>query len=161
MLDFPLWRRLTLWTITIVTCLAALPSIFAVSNIPWPAKLIEPKVNLGLDLAGGSHILLEASPDQIRRQRLDTMAEDVRNRLRQAKIAVGDISTKDGTVSFMVADPAKGDAAREALQTLTSGASMSGQRDWDLNDDAVRALANDRRFAGAHLIDALAHHIGG
>lgn len=140
MLDFPLWRRLTLWAITIVTCLAALPSLFAVTNTPWPSQLIAPKVNLGLDLAGGSHLLLEASADQIRRQRLDTMAEDVRNRLRQAKIAVGDISTKDGTVSFMVTDPAKGDAAREALQTLTSGASMSGQRDWDLKVDGGKIV---------------------
>ncbi len=140
MLDFPLWRRLMLWSITIVTCLAALPSIFAVSGLPWPARLIDPKVNLGLDLAGGSHILLEASSDQIRRQRLDTMAEDVRNRLRQAKIAIGDVSTKDGTVSLMVTDPAKGDAAREALQTLTSGASMSGQRDWDLKVDGGRIV---------------------
>jgi preprotein translocase subunit SecD len=140
MLDFPLWKRLSLWLVTIATCLAALPSIFAVSNLPWPARLIDPKVNLGLDLAGGSHILLEASADQIRRQRLDTMAEDVRNRLRQAKIAIGDISTQDGSVSFMVTDPAKGDAAREALQTLTSGASLSGQRDWDLKVDGGKIV---------------------
>lgn len=140
MLDFPLWKRFTLWAITIVTCLAALPSLFAVSGIAWPAQLIEPKVNLGLDLAGGSHILLEASADQITRQRLETMGEDVKNRLRQAKIETGDISTKDGTVSFMVTDPAKAGQAREVLQTLTSGASMSGQRDWDLNVDGGRIV---------------------
>ena len=140
MLDFPIWRRLTLWLITLVACIAALPSIFAVSNLQWPARLIEPKVNLGLDLAGGSHILLEASADQIKRQRLETMAEDVKNRLRQAKIDTGDISTKDGTVTFMVTDPTKGGQAREVLQTLTSGASMSGQRDWDLSVDGGRIV---------------------
>lgn len=140
MLDFPLWRRLTLWSITLACCVAALPSIFAVANLPWPARLIDPKVNLGLDLAGGSHILLEASADQIKRQRLETMAEDVKNRLRQAKIETGDISTKDGAVTFMVTDPTKSGQAREALQTLTSGASMSGQRDWDLNVDGGRIV---------------------
>ncbi|MFN3517172.1 MAG: protein translocase subunit SecD [Novosphingobium sp.] len=140
MLEFPIWKRLWLWTITIVLCLGALPSLFAVGGLPWPAQLIEPKVNLGLDLAGGSHILLEASADQIKRQRLETMAEDVKNRLRQAKIETGDISTKDGTVAFMVTDPAKAGQAREVLQTLTSGASMSGQRDWDLNVDGGRIV---------------------
>lgn len=140
MLDFPVWKRISLWLLTLACVLAAMPSIFAVSGLPWPARLIDPKVNLGLDLAGGSHILLEASADQIRRQRLDTMAEDVRNRLRQAKIEIGDISTKDGTVSFMVTDPAKSEAAREVLQTLTSGASMSGQRDWDLKIDAGKIV---------------------
>ena len=140
MLDFPVWKRISLWAITLIACLAALPSIFAVSNLQWPERLIDPKVNLGLDLAGGSHILLEASADQIKRQRIETMAEDVKARLGLAKIEIGEISTKDGIVSFMVSDPTKADAAREELQTLTSGASMSGQRDWDLAVDGGRIV---------------------
>lgn len=62
------------------------------------------------------------------------MEEDVRSRLRQAdpQIRIGEISSKDGSVSFMLADPAQVDAAREQLQTLTQGAGMTGQRDWDL-----------------------------
>ena len=134
MLDFPRWKQAWLWFITLACALAALPSIFSVAGVRWPAALPDPKVNLGLDLAGGSHILLEANADQVRRQRLETMEEDVRNRLRQAEpqIRIGDISTKDGAVAFMVADPTQVDAAREQLQTLTSGAQLTGQRDWDL-----------------------------
>ena len=135
MLDFPRWKQAWLWAITLVFALAALPSIFSVAGLPWPAALPAPKVNLGLDLAGGSHILLEANADQVRRQRLETMADDVRARLKAADhpIRIGDISTKDGSVSFMLADPTQVDAAREQLQTLTSGAQLTGQRDWDLN----------------------------
>ncbi|HOB13792.1 MAG TPA: protein translocase subunit SecD [Novosphingobium sp.] len=140
MLDFPVWKRVSLWAITLLTCLAALPSIFAVANLPWPDRLIDPKVNLGLDLAGGSHILLEASADQIKHLRLESMAEDVRTRLGKANIGYGDISTEKGVVSFMVNDPAQADKAREELQTLTSGASLSGQRDWDLSVDGGRIV---------------------
>jgi len=134
MLDFPRWKQLWLWSLALVLSLAALPSIFAVAGLSWPAALPAPRINLGLDLAGGSHILLEANPEQVRRQRLESMEEDVRARLRQAdpQIRIGDISSKDGRVSFMVADPAQVDAAREQLQTLTSGAQLTGQRDWDL-----------------------------
>ena len=134
MLDFPRWKQLWLWGLTLVACLCALPSLFAVSGMAWPASLPAPMVNLGLDLAGGSHILLEANPEQVRRQRLESMEEDVRARLRQAdpQIRIGEISSKDGTVSFMVADPAQVDAAREQLQTLTQGAGLTGQRDWNL-----------------------------
>ena len=134
MLDFPRWKQVWLWFITLACAFAALPSIFSVAGLAWPAALPSPKVNLGLDLAGGSHILLEANADQVRRQRLETMEEDVRNRLRQAEpqIRIGDISTKDNAVAFIVADPAQVDAAREQLQTLTSGAQLTGQRDWDL-----------------------------
>jgi preprotein translocase subunit SecD len=134
MLDFPRWKQLWLWGITLLACLAALPSLFAVSGLAWPAALPNPVINLGLDLAGGSHILLEADTGQVRRLRLESMEEDVRNRLRLAdpQIRHGDISTLDGTVSVMLADPSQIDAAREVLQTLTSGASLTGQRDWDL-----------------------------
>ncbi|WP_296679840.1 protein translocase subunit SecD [Novosphingobium sp.] len=134
MLDFPRWKQIWLWFITLVCAVAALPSVFSVAGLAWPAVLPNPKINLGLDLAGGSHLLLEASTDQVRRQRLESMEEQVRNRLKQAdqRIEIGDISTKDGSVSFMLANPAQIDAAREQLQTLTAGAGLTGQRDWDL-----------------------------
>jgi len=135
MLDFPRWKQASIWLITLAACFLALPSLFSVSGLNWPSQLPAPMVNLGLDLAGGSHILLEANPEQVKRQRLESMEEDVRNRLKQAQpaIRIGDISTKDGTVSFLVQDPAQAEAAREQLQTLTSGAQMTGQRDWTLD----------------------------
>ena len=134
MLDFPRWKQVWLWFVTLACAVAALPSIFAVANLPWPAFLPAPKVNLGLDLAGGSHILLEADAGQIRQLRLDQMADGVRSRMAKTdpRIGIGDISIKDGKVTFMLNDPSKADAAREQLQTLTSGAGVTGQRDWDL-----------------------------
>jgi len=134
MLDFPRWKQVWLWSITLVACLAALPSLFSVSGLAWPSALPAPKINLGLDLAGGSHILLEADPTQVRRQRLETMEEEVRNRLKQAdpQIRIGDISTKDGTVSFILADPGQIDAAREALLPSLSS-SATGGRDWEFS----------------------------
>ena len=134
MLDFPRWKQVWLWFITLACAAAALPSIFAVAGLAWPAALPHPVVNLGLDLAGGSHLLLEADTNQIRQLRLEQMEENVRSRMAKSdpKIGIGDVSTKDGKIAFMLNDPSKADAAREQLQTLTSGAGTSGQRDWDL-----------------------------
>ncbi|WP_298196217.1 protein translocase subunit SecD [Novosphingobium sp.] len=134
MLDFPRWKQAFYWSLAAIAMLAALPSIFAFSGLRWPSQLPRPEVNLGLDLAGGSHILLEANPDQVRRQRLEAMDEDVRQRLKQnaPDVRIGDISTKDGTVSFLVDDPSQLDKAREAVLPLTNGAQLTGQRDWDI-----------------------------
>ena len=134
MLDFPRWKQAWLWSITAVCAFLALPSLFAVSGLAWPASLPNPMVNLGLDLAGGSHILLEADQNQLRQLRLQQMEENVRTRMAKAepRIEIGEVSTKDGRISFMLTDPTKGDAAREQLQTLTNGAGSTGQRDWDL-----------------------------
>ncbi|MDL2352554.1 MAG: protein translocase subunit SecD [Pseudomonadota bacterium] len=134
MLDFPRWKQVWLWFLTLACAVATLPTIFAATGQAWPAVLPAPVINLGLDLAGGSHLLLEADTNQIRQLRLAQMEESVQARMAKAdpRIGIGDISTKDGKVSFMLNDPSKADAAREELQTLTSGAGTTGQRDWDL-----------------------------
>ena len=141
MLDFPRWKQAWYWLLTLVAVAAAMPSLFALANARWPDFLPEPIVNLGLDLAGGSHILLEADTAQVARQRLETMEESVRARMRLAEptIRIGDISTKDGKLSFLVEDPAKVDAAREQILPLTSGVGLTGQRDWDIQvEDGTR-----------------------
>ncbi len=132
MLDFPRWKQVFYWALTAVFMIGALPSLASLANVQWPKMLPAPMINLGLDLAGGSHILLEANPDQVRRQRLDGMEEDVRNRLKQAQpqIRIGDISSKDGTISFLLADPSQVDAAREVIMPLLNG-TATGPKVWD------------------------------
>lgn len=135
MLEFPRWKVVALWLLTLVFALAALPSVVDVAGYRWPAGLPEPKVNLGLDLAGGSDILLEADPTQVRTQRIEGMEESVRNKLRTMPVPVriSDISNNNGTLTFLVDDPSKIDAVREAVLPLTNGAGLTGKRDWTIN----------------------------
>ncbi|MCP5397318.1 MAG: protein translocase subunit SecD [Sphingomonadaceae bacterium] len=132
MLEFPTWRKVWLWLVTLIAIAAALPSIFSLANIRWPEALPDPMVNLGLDLAGGSHILLEADPKQVAAQRLENMEEDVRSRMRQAdpRIRIGDVSTKNGRLSFMVESASDVDRAREILLPVVNGTGLV--REWDL-----------------------------
>src|SRR5688572_14263182 len=124
MLDFPLWRRLFLWGVTLFFALAAVPSLVSLTGARLPEFLPAPMVNLGLDLAGGSHILLEADPRQVAGQRLETMEETVRVELRNAepRIRIGDVSTSGGRISFLLEDPSEIDRAREVLLPAINGA---------------------------------------
>ena len=133
MLDFPTWKRVWLWGLTLVACLAALPSIFAAANVSWPDTLPDPEVNLGLDLAGGSHILLEANREQVASQRLENMEESVRSLMRNAepRIRIGDVATSGGRMSFILDDPSQVDRARELLLPLVNGTGLT--REWDLS----------------------------
>ncbi|MFA9199613.1 MAG: protein translocase subunit SecD [Cypionkella sp.] len=132
MLDFPTWKKAWLWLVTAAAALAALPSLLALANLPWPAALPQPMVNLGLDLAGGSHILLEAESGQIAAQRLENMEETVRTTMRQAspRIRIGEVSTSNGRLSFMLEDASQLDRARELLLPSINGAGTV--REWDL-----------------------------
>ena len=143
MLDFPRWKQMWFWFLTLAAALAAVPSLFSLANAHWPDALPNPVINLGLDLAGGSHILLEADPSQVSRLRLETMEESIRAKMKLANpaIRIGDISSKDGRLSFMLDDPTKIDAARELILPLTSGAGLTGQRDWDIQvEDGSRIV---------------------
>lgn len=106
MLDFPRWK---VW-LTIVTMVVgvafALPSILPPSVTRYlPEKLANTKINLGLDLAGGSHLLLEADVRDVAKQRMEQMEEGVRTEMRRAdpRIEIGDISTAGGELSFLCA----------------------------------------------------------
>ncbi|MCR2832915.1 protein translocase subunit SecD [Parerythrobacter lacustris] len=132
MLEFPTWKKVWLWGITLAAIVAALPSLFNIANVRWPDSLPDPQVNLGLDLAGGSHILLEADTSQVASQRLQNMEDAVRSALRSAepRIRVGDVSTRDGRLSFMVESPADVDRAREEILPLVNGSGLV--REWNL-----------------------------
>ncbi|MCB2067777.1 MAG: protein translocase subunit SecD [Erythrobacter sp.] len=132
MLDFPLWKRISLWAITLLVAAASLPSIASLSGVNLPSWAQDPQINLGLDLAGGSHILLEADPSQVERQRFEAMEESVRGALDAAepRIRVGEISTADSRLTFMLEDASQVDAAREAILPLINGTGLV--REWDL-----------------------------
>jgi preprotein translocase subunit SecD len=132
MLDFPLWKKLSLWATTLAASLLALPSLANVAGLDWPSALPRPEVNLGLDLAGGSHLLLEAKPADVRAQRLENMEETVRQLMRNAtpRIRIGDVSTAGGELSFILESAADIDRARGLIEPVMQGASTV--REWEL-----------------------------
>lgn len=133
MLDFPRWR---VWMLNILIALGfllAIPSLLPQSvRDKVPGWVPMPTINLGLDLAGGSHILLEADRTELQATRLEALEDSVRNAMRRAepKIVIENVSRTGGQLSFVVTNPAQVDAAREALLTLTSN--TTGGRDWNI-----------------------------
>lgn len=136
MLDFPKWKVWAVWLSIAVCLLLAIPSFVPESaRERWPSWIPQPSINLGLDLAGGSSILLEADVDDLARTRLAAKRDEIETEFRRQdpRIDIGDISTRDNRISFMVRNVAQVDAARERLLQLTgSGVGMSGQREWTI-----------------------------
>ena len=132
MLDYPLWKRGFLWGITLFLAALALPSLFSAAGVKWPDQLPNPTVNLGLDIAGGSHILLEADPAEVAAKRIENLEESVRDALDDAdpRIRFGEMSTRDQTLTFMVDSAADVDRAREELLPIINGTGLV--REWDL-----------------------------
>jgi len=135
MLDFPRWKVTSILVAIFVLIAFAIPSFVPESRTAGlPHWLPQPRINLGLDLAGGSYLLLEADTNELVTSRIEKMRDEVATEMKRgtAPIDIGDISTRDGKISFLLRDVTKVDAARERLQTLTNGAGLTGQRDWDI-----------------------------
>ncbi len=137
MLDFPRWKTISVIITLVIGVLLAAPTLIPGT---WSNSLpawMAPKVNLGLDLAGGSHILLEADVADVRKQRLDSMERQLRGAMRGEAgeaddIVIGEVARSGNSLSFLVRDATKVDEVRERLNNLTSGAALTGQRDWDV-----------------------------
>ena len=143
MLDFPRWKVLTISIGLALLVALAVPSFIPKSvRETWPSWIPQPSINLGLDLAGGSYLLLEGKTDDVAQARIEQKQEQVRSEMRRdPRVEIGDISVQGGKLSFMVRDPAKVDAARERLLAITgSGVGTTGQRDWDI------AVVDSTRF---------------
>jgi preprotein translocase subunit SecD len=155
MLDFPLWRVWMLNTLIIFGVLFAIPSVLPAQMRDQLAQFVPtPTINLGLDLAGGSHILLEADTSQLAETRLEALEDGVRTAMRRVdpQIAIADVSRVDGQLSFTVSDVSKVDAAREALIPLTSNA--TGSRDWNIGvNDGNRLIVTPAGAGNAAALD--------
>jgi preprotein translocase subunit SecD len=86
MLYISRWKAFAIVMTTLVVCLFAVPNLLPQGTIKdWP-KWAQRHVVLGLDLQGGSHLLLEVDTAQLRREKVEQLRDEVHKVLREAKV---------------------------------------------------------------------------
>jgi len=119
---------LSRWKIIVVTLAVIFGLVFTLPNLlpqraldALPGWVPKQKLNLGLDLQGGSYLLMEVDTAALRRERLTNLVEDVRTSLRGEQIAFGELREAGGVISVRIADAAKvNDAANLLRQSVGS-----------------------------------------
>lgn len=138
MLYFSRWKALAIVLTALVVCLCAVPNFFSEATVKtWPAWA-QRRLVLGLDLQGGSHILLEVDGNAVRKDKLNALADDARRAMREARIRfVGGIAVRGDNVEVRVADTDTQAALaklRELAQPVGGLAGASGQKTVDVSD---------------------------
>jgi preprotein translocase subunit SecD len=88
MLFISRWKATAILLTAFLVCLCAVPNFFPEQTVRrWPAWA-QRHIVLGLDLQGGSHILLEVDSNDVRRQKLVQLQDDVRRLLREARVGL-------------------------------------------------------------------------
>src|SRR5262245_9248129 len=83
------WKLVTYALVILLGCLVAAPNLFTSHQLAgWPDWLPRKPVTLGLDLRGGSHIVVEIDSAALAREQLDSLVERARTVLRNVDATV-------------------------------------------------------------------------
>jgi len=119
MLHFSRWQTFFIWLIVALGVAYAAPNVIPQSYLsPLPNWAPSRSMTLGLDLQGGSHMLLQVDRGQLVAERLTSARDDVRRLLRDQQIGYTGLSSGDRFVQVRVRDDSQVDAARQALNEL-------------------------------------------
>src|ERR1700693_1635980 len=104
MLYFTRWKALAIILTALVVCLCAVPNFFPEAQVKtWPLWAQRHLV-LGLDLQGGSYLLLEVDSNYVKKDKLDQVRDDARRVLRDAKIGYTGLAARPDSVEGRVKD---------------------------------------------------------
>ena len=87
--------------IIFITLISLLFIIFALSNLfNFDNKILNKKINLGLDLQGGSYLLLEIDNDPVIEQKLQNLTVTIRNFFKEKNVRITNFKLSNQTLSF-------------------------------------------------------------
>lgn len=124
-MQFSPLRTAIIVIVSVLGILFTIPSFLPADVLrAWPGFLPKQTVVLGLDLQGGSHLLLQVNKESIVSERVKTLRRDVRTALTNEGIG-NLITASTNSLSVELTDPSQKAAATAALQKLQNTISSS------------------------------------
>jgi protein-export membrane protein SecD len=119
MLDYPLWKKLLVLAVSVWSIL------YSAVNFQAPGEgFISQRINLGLDLKGGSYLMLELGTDSYLKEQLQNMLEEVRGAARKEKLGYQNLRVEGETVALNLRDQNDEEKMIAALRSIS--------RDWNI-----------------------------
>src|SRR5580698_1689825 len=125
---------LSRWKIAVVLASVIFGLLFSLPNVlpdgvlaQWPSFLPHQRLNLGLDLQGGSSILYRIDTDALKKQRLADLQEEAASELHDAQIQYSGLTSTTGVVALKITDLTQLDAAQTALNKVGGTVAGSGR----------------------------------
>jgi SecD/SecF fusion protein len=155
MLRFSTWKFLAIVAMTLAALMVVAPSMLSASHYEelksrLPSWLVPPTIVLGLDLQGGSHVMLEIDQADLISTQVKNLRDDVRRILREEKVAIsGGIGATTRGVQVRVTDPADREKILPKLRQLRNGFSnalMGGATPLDIEtspEGLIRVMLTD------------------
>jgi protein-export membrane protein SecD len=120
MLQVPRWRIILVAVVTLLGIMWSLPNFFPHDERGALPGFLGRGVELGLDLQGGSQLLLEVDVDSLRHQQLENIQDQMLSELRNAepRINASRGGIADGAAGIRLTDASTADAALRVLRVI-------------------------------------------
>jgi len=110
MLHFPTWKITLIVGSCLLFVLLAIPSFLSESTREsLPGWMPHKAVSLGLDLQGGSQLLLEVDFEAFLREQMNNLADEIRIKFRSSNVGYRGLSVSDGKVTFSLREDVTAD----------------------------------------------------
>ncbi len=110
------YRTLLVVGLLIISALYLFPTFLPEAAKPWEAYLPSSRIRLGLDLQGGTHLVLTVDVQKALENSLGHTAEDIKKESADAKIALDTIEAKGLRIFAHVANPESRGALTDLLK---------------------------------------------
>ena len=119
MAQLPRWKLILCIVAVVYGVLFSLPNLLPDGVLKsMPGFLPHQRLNLGLDLRGGSYLLYEVDTAALKAERISNLTEDVRVVLQGKQIPFTELSQAGGVVSLRLTNAGQSDAALKELSNL-------------------------------------------
>ena len=106
MLYFQTWKVVLILAVCAFGLLFAIPNLFSEATVAaWPSFLPKKQVNLGLDLRGGSYLLMRVDDASVEHERLNGLVDELRTALIGAKIGYTGLGVSGDHAAVTLRDP--------------------------------------------------------
>lgn len=131
MLNLQRWQTIAVLVFTGLALLLALPNVLPAMVLEHlPHWYQQSRINLGLDLRGGAHFLLEADLRSVMTERLTNLSDSLRGELRKQQVAFKDITIEPGRgLVVSLRDEAQRQKALDAIRAIDPSLVASGSGD--------------------------------
>ena len=116
MANFPRWKIILILLICAIATIFAMPNFLSSKSLSkLPNYLPKSTMNLGLDLKGGSHLLLQVDFNTYLAEQMDNLKDAIRQELRSQKIGYLNLNPSKNTVLFALREKEQADLAKKII----------------------------------------------
>jgi len=123
MLYIEKWKQYLIIAVCLFAIFYSLPNVLGKQTVTWmqanlPSFFPTQTVNLGLDLRGGSHLLLEVAADAVIEERLQSILDQARGELRKANVKYTKLAVVDHAVQFEMSDNTQSGMIKDMIREM-------------------------------------------